>query len=155
MVQSIDDLVGMVIEQITQPSSLVAQSMGGYVALRVALERPDLVRRHVLTVASAGLAMNELGAINWRNNYAKNFPAAANWISEPTEDLSAKLSKITVPCLLIWGSADLISPVAVGEKLRTILPNAYLHVFDNADHDLAISHAGDVAKLIDKHLAEV
>ncbi|MES2057012.1 MAG: alpha/beta hydrolase [Pseudomonadota bacterium] len=151
-IQSIEDLVSLVAEQLTVPSVLIAQSMGGYIALRLALQKPDLVRRLVLTVASAGLPTEHLGAIDWRANYPRNFPRAANWITEPTEDLRPHLHKINAPCLLLWGGADPISPVSVGQQLLAALPNAQLHVFDDADHDLAISHSQAVAQLIEAYL---
>lgn len=151
----IDDLVRLVLDALLAapgPSVLVAQSMGGYVAMRAALEAPHRIRRMVLAVTSAGVPMGELGASNWRESYQASFPNAAEWITEPTEDLSARLPGVATPCLLVWGDADPISPVAVGERLRGLLPDARLHVLAGADHDLAITHATEVAGLIRDHL---
>jgi pimeloyl-ACP methyl ester carboxylesterase len=151
-VQSIDDLVAMVISRLSEPSVLIAQSMGGYIALRVALERPELVSHLVLTAASAGLAMDELGALNWRANYQYSFPNAASYITHPAQDLTERLSHIKAPCLLLWGGDDPISPVAVGQKLASLLPNARLVIFENGDHNVAIHDAKEIASLIDAHL---
>jgi len=155
-VRGIDDLVRQVLEALestAEPSVLVAQSMGGYVAMRAALaSSAHRIRRIVLAVTSAGVPMGELGARDWRESYRASFPQAAEWIADPTQDLSASLPGVKVPCLLLWGDADPISPVAVGERLLGLLPDARLHVLAGADHDLAITHAAEVAALIRAHL---
>jgi pimeloyl-ACP methyl ester carboxylesterase len=154
-VRRIDDLVRMVVEALearTQPVDMVAQSMGGYVAMQAALLVPHKIRRLVLTATSAGVPMGELGATNWREDYQASFPHAAEWIAQPTEDLSARLQGVTAPCLLLWGDADPISPVAVGERLLGLLPAARLHILAGGDHDLAITHAPEVAGLVAAHL---
>jgi len=155
-VNGIGDLVGRVVdalEEASGPSVLVAQSMGGYVAMQATLAAPGRVRSLVLAVTSAGVRMDELGASNWRESYRSSFPQAAPWIGDPTEDLSKKLPEVTSPCLLLWGDSDPISPVAVGKSLLGLLPDARLHVLAGADHDLAITHAAEVAALIRAHLA--
>lgn len=154
-IRAIDDLVRIVLaalEAEAEPAVLVAQSMGGYVAMKAALAVPGRVRRIVLAVTSAGVPMSELGGSDWRASYQASFPDAASWIGDPTEDLSVQLADVAVPCLLVWGDADPISPVAVGERLAEILPDARLHVLAGANHDLAITHAAEVAGLIREHL---
>jgi pimeloyl-ACP methyl ester carboxylesterase len=44
-VQSYDDLARYVARAVAAPTVLVGQSMGGYVALKLALARPELARR--------------------------------------------------------------------------------------------------------------
>ena len=60
-VASMDDLVARVVADIDRPSALVAQFMGGIVAVRVALEHPGLITHLVLTVTSGGVDMSDLG----------------------------------------------------------------------------------------------
>jgi pimeloyl-ACP methyl ester carboxylesterase len=151
-IRSIDDLVSMVLDALTEPSVLIAQSMGGYVAMKAALAMPERVRRIVLTATSAGVPMRELGACDWRASYRAHFPRAADWIAGPTNDLSTRLPEVTAPTLLLWGDSDPISPVATGKRLLQLLPHAELHVLAGADHDLAITHASEVAALIKAHL---
>jgi pimeloyl-ACP methyl ester carboxylesterase len=58
-----------------------------------------------------------------------------------------------MPALLLWGGADPISPVRVGERLASLLPYADLRVFPKAGHDLGFVHATEVAALIDDHFS--
>jgi pimeloyl-ACP methyl ester carboxylesterase len=73
-VNGIDDLVARVTREITGPVALLAQSMGGVVAVRAALEKPRLVRRLVLSVTSGGIDVASLGATDWRPTFVKNNP---------------------------------------------------------------------------------
>ncbi len=151
-INSIDDLVDMVCEKITEPVNLVAQSMGGYVAIKAALRHPDKVQNLVLTVTSGGVNVADLGGSDWRVDYREAFPKAAKWIENPTQDLSDAIRHLTIPTLLIWGDDDPISPVAVGRRLNKLLVNSHLEIIDGGDHDLAKTHSKVVAALIDEHL---
>src|SRR5690606_1228480 len=83
---------------------------------------------------------------DWQATYHQNYPSAARWLSDVTVDLSAKLPGMGAPTLLLWGESDPISPVAVGERLRDLLPHARLHVLKGGDHDLVHARAGERAR---------
>ena len=151
-IKGIDDLVRLVAARIDEPVDLVAQSMGGVIAARLALERPHSVRRLVLVVTSGGIDMAGLGAADWRPDYRRSFPRAAEWITAARSSPDLPVEKIAAPTLLIWGDADAISPVTVGRHLQSRLPNAQLHILPGGDHDLAQKQPELVASLIDKHL---
>ena len=152
-IKGIDDLVRMVAAKMDGPVDLVAQSMGGGIAARLAIEQPRNVRRLVLTVTSAGIDMAGLGASDWRESYRKSFPRAMPWITESRAAALLPVEKITAPTLLLWGDADPISPVAVGRHLEQRISGARLHIVAGGDHDLAQSHAAEIAPLIERHLA--
>ncbi len=151
-INSLDDLVQLVVEQIREPVDLVAQSMGGVIAAHVALAQPSLVRRLVLCATSGGVDMAGLGAADWRADYRVSFPNAAGWITETRTSSPLPVEKIAAPTLLIWGDADPISPEAVGRHLEARLPNARLEVVPGGNHDLATVHPERVAALIARHL---
>lgn len=152
-VNGIDDLVRRVVASITCPVALLAQSMGGVIALRAALQRPELVKHLVLSVTSGGLDVASLGAVDWRPEYTKQNPTWPDWFSHEREDLTDRLDRITCPVLLLWGDADPISPVAVGRRLAELLPDAKLVVIEHGGHDLVSEHATEVIPHIEKHLA--
>ena len=151
-VDGFDDLVTLVLEKLDGPADIVAQSMGGVVALRVALEHPHLVRRLVLVATSGGVDSTRFGARDWRPDYARDFPLARSWIVEQRPDLTALLPSIRTPTLLVWGGADPISPVGIGSYLARTLPSASLVVVPGGDHALGRDRAGDIAPHVARHL---
>jgi pimeloyl-ACP methyl ester carboxylesterase len=151
-VTGIDDLVTLVTAEITGPADLFAQSMGGVVALRAAIERPSLVRHLVLSVTSGGIDVAALGGIDWRPTFRARNPSLPSWFEEERSDLSARLHEVKAPVLLLWGDADPISPVGVGRRLAQLLPDAELVVFEGGTHDLVFERADDVVPHIERHL---
>lgn len=151
-VDSFGDLTRLVSESVQTPTHLVAQSVGGLIALLLALQKPTLVRSLVLTATSGGLDTAALGASDWRSAFRQNHPHLPDWFARERRDLSLQLQDVGVPVLLLWGDDDPISPVAVGERLKQLLPNAKLVVIPGGDHDVAHSHAEPVAMHIQQHL---
>jgi pimeloyl-ACP methyl ester carboxylesterase len=106
----------------------------------------------VLCATSGGLPMAALGAENWREGFQAAHPHLPGWFATETTDLSGHLPEVSMPTLLLWGDADPISPVAVGERLKALLPQSRLVVIPGGDHDLGLERAATVATLIDAHL---
>lgn len=151
-INGIDDLVRLVEDEIDGPVDIVAQSMGGIIAARLALARPAMVHRLVLTVTSGGVNMGQFGAADWRAEYPSQFPNAADWITQHSAAAELPVELITAPTLLIWGDCDPISPVSVGLHLEHRMPNTKLHVVPGGDHSLASNKAAIIAPLIAQHL---
>jgi pimeloyl-ACP methyl ester carboxylesterase len=149
----LEDLVALVTAKIDGPTALIAQSMGGVIALLCALEKPELVTHLVLTATSGGMNLSDLGAQDWRPAFHAANPSLPLWFASYKVDLTEQLRTIQIPTLLLWGDADPISPPLVGERLASLLPCAELHVIAGGTHDLADILAARVAPLIDKHLA--
>lgn len=152
-VRSLDDLVRLTADELDGATDLVAQSMGGVVAARVALAHQERVRRLVLVATSGGVDVAALGGVDWRDDYRRDFPDAAAWITEERPDHTEALCGLETTTLLVWGDADPISPPAVGAALAMLLPNSRLHVLPDASHDLAVERADEVAALVAAHLA--
>ena len=152
-VNSYEDLIGLVVARFDgHPVDLVAQSMGGALAMTIALRFPHIVRRLVLTVTAGGMDISKLGATDWRPEYHREFPQVADWVMDQRPDVSDRFQDIRQPTLLLWGDDDPISPVAVGEYLQSRLPDARLHIVKGGQHDLARTHADEIAPLIAAHL---
>ena len=152
-VNGLDDLVPLITRQLDRPTALVAQSMGGVVAVLAALQNPQAITHLVLAATSGGMDMASLGAQDWRAEFVRNNPDLPDWFGTWHEDVSARLTTLDIPTLLLWGDADPISPVAAGERLQTLLPKAELHVFPGGDHGFANSMAAQLVPLIDRHLS--
>jgi pimeloyl-ACP methyl ester carboxylesterase len=152
-VQSYSDLADYVARAVERPTVLVAQSMGCFVALDLALRHHGLIERLVLTVATGGVDMARHGAQDWRTLAREEDPARQAWTLAVTPDLSDQLSRITVPALLIWATRDRISPLAVAHSLVRHLPNARLLTFDSDDHWVARRFADETATALIDWLA--
>ncbi|MGH7598949.1 MAG: alpha/beta fold hydrolase [bacterium] len=131
-------------------------SMGGGIALQIALKHPEMVRK----VAVSGTAFYPAGQIpnqqemmasltpemfpaEWVQEYArknpdpKGFPTllakikqfAADWKGMTTEEIKS----IKAPILIILGDADIVRPEHAVEMFR-LLPHAKLAVFPMTDH---------------------
>ncbi len=132
-------------------ASVVAQSLGGAVALALALRYPERVESLVLCTTAAGLELARFGVEDWRPSYREEYPNAAQWLYDARPNFERQLPEVTQPTLLIWGNDDPISPVAVGQHLHHLIPNSRLHVIDGGTHALALERAGEVASLIRTH----
>lgn len=152
-VNSYDALVGLVEAQLgDEPVDILAQSMGGGIALTVALRNPGKVRRLVLAVTSGGMDVSALGAADWRPEYRTEFPQVADWVIDQRPDVSTRLGEVCQPCLLIWGDSDPISPLAVGKHFEAHLPDARLVVVPGGQHDLIHARAAEIADAIRVYL---
>ena len=154
-VDGIDDLVDRVSEMVSGPTVLFAQSMGGVVALRVAHRRSEAVQALVLSVTSGGVDVAGLGGLDWRPWFLEAHPEAPSWFVDERQDLTERLSEVRAPTLLLFGDADPISPVAVGERLAGLLPTADLVVVPGGTHDLVTERASEILPHVERHLARV
>jgi pimeloyl-ACP methyl ester carboxylesterase len=151
-VRSFGDLVARASALLDDQTDVVAQSMGGVVAIGLALARPERVRRLVLVATSGGVDVAALGGADWRGEYQRAYPDAARWISTERPDHTGALSRLAAPTLLICGDADPLSPPAVGERLAGLIPTSTLRVLAGGTHWMARERQDEVARLIDEHL---
>lgn len=149
---SLSDLYEDIMRRLPARFNLVAQSMGGVMALRAAIEQPERVRRLVLVATSGGMDVRRLGGIDWRPAYLARLTMVPRWFADDRTDVTEQLSSVHIPTLLIFGDADDISPVAVGEVLRDRLPDARLEVLAGGTHDMTTEQPDDVARLVRSHL---
>jgi poly(3-hydroxyoctanoate) depolymerase len=146
------DLQRYLLASLPERFDLVTMSMGGVLALRIALEQPARVRKLVLMATSGGVNVAALGGVEWRDTFRQVQPEAPSWFVEDRTDVTPELGRISQPTLLIYGDADLIAPVPVGRLLLENLPNARLEVVPDADHDLEINYPDLIASFIEAHL---
>lgn len=150
-----EDLVDHVVAQIDRPTALIAQSMGGVLAIEATLRKRSLITHLVLIATSGGLDTAKLGAVDWRQNFRNDHPDVPEWFIAYKSDLTRQLRSIDVPVLLIWGDGDPLSPVTIAESLLSHFPQAKLHIVPGGEHDLARTHAQLIAPFIEAHLRPV
>ncbi|MFL5301123.1 MAG: alpha/beta fold hydrolase [Anaeromyxobacteraceae bacterium] len=134
-------------------SDVVAQSMGGVLAVRVAIERPERVGRLVLAATSGGVDVARLGGADWRPGYREALPDAPTWFAEDRTDLDGRLAEVRAPTLLLWSDADPLSPLAVARHLAARIPGARTAIVAGGTHAFAEERPDEVAALVRAHLA--
>ncbi len=68
-------------------------------------------------------------------------------------NLRDELAKIQVPCNLIWGANDTITPPFVGEEFHKLLPNSQLTILDKCCHAPMMEVPAAFNAQMDKFLA--
>lgn len=137
-VRGFTDLVRLAAGQLTSPSIVIAQSMGGIVALQLALQCTELITHLVLVATSGGLDVATFGAADWRPDFLRCYPRTARWVLEDKVDLSNHFQEIVAPTLLLWGEVDPISPPAVGHRLAEEIRGAQLRIIPGANHEMGV-----------------
>jgi pimeloyl-ACP methyl ester carboxylesterase len=153
-VGSLDALFAWVLARLPPGAShVVAQSMGGVLAARLAVEHPARVARLVLAATSGGVDVARLGAADWRPEYRASLPGAPGWFVDDRTDLTARLGAIRAPTLLLWSDSDPVSPLSVGRFLAARIAGARLEVVRGGSHAFASERPDEVAPLVRRHLA--
>jgi len=154
-VKSLDDLFGWVLERLPPgASNVIAQSMGGILAARLAFERPERVARLVLVATSGGIDVAKLGAADWRGEYRTSLPDVPSWFVDDRTDFTDRLVKIRAPTLLLWSDADPISPLSVAHFLAARIAGARVAIVSGGAHSFASERSEEVASFIRSHLSE-
>jgi pimeloyl-ACP methyl ester carboxylesterase len=68
------------------------------------------------------------------------------------DNLEARLGRIAVPTLLVWGRDDRITPLEVGERFRELIPDARLVSLARCGHAPMLEHAERFAQVVDDWL---
>jgi pimeloyl-ACP methyl ester carboxylesterase len=153
-ITSLDDLFGWLVERLPPGAShVIAQSMGGVLAARLALERPERVARLVLVATSGGVDVARLGAAEWRHEYRAAMPDVPTWFVDDRTDLTDRLGEIRARTLLVWSDADPISPPSVAHLLAGRIQGARIVTVAGGTHAFASERPEEVAAIIRSHLA--
>ncbi len=146
-------LVARWLESFGEPVHVIGHSMGGLLAIRVAAERPDLVRSLVL-VGAAGMpfAARPVPHIRPLSHTPISFASLAALVIVPDviragptsiavatgriirNDAREWMRRISAPTQLIWGAQDAFIPLAYGRAMLKEIPGASLHVIERGAH---------------------
>jgi poly(3-hydroxyoctanoate) depolymerase len=153
-IRTVSELLDTILERLPASFDLVAQSMGGALALRLALEHSRRVRRLVLVATTGGIDVRRLGAVEWRtSDWVTQRPEMPRWFVDDRSDFGDRLATLRVPTLVLIGAADPLAPSGVGEYLRAHIPGASLEIVAGGTHGMAEELPERIAALIERHLA--
>lgn len=153
-IQSLDGLLAWLRSRLPAGGwHVVAQSMGGVLAVRLALEEPGRVASLVLAATSGGVDVAALGGADWRPEYRRELPGVPDWFERDRTDLTVRLGEIRAPTLLLHGDADPVCPPAVPALLRRRIPGARSVLVPGGTHAFAAERPAEVAAAIREHLA--
>ncbi|MCU0466800.1 MAG: alpha/beta hydrolase [Anaerolineae bacterium] len=114
------------------------------------------VKRGLGAVGLGGLAEKLAG--RYRTAVGSSDYNAASGVMRETflkvidQDLQAWAARIQAPTLLLWGDQDQDTPLADGQRLEQLIPDAGLVVFSGAGHYSYLDRAADAAVIIKQFL---
>jgi pimeloyl-ACP methyl ester carboxylesterase len=151
--QSLNDIAAWVETYIDRPVAILAQSMGGAIAVQLALRNPLMVRRLVLTGTIGGASGRRQPLDSLREGNSQRDLGDFAWLADDTIDMDVRMAHLPIPSLLIFGTNDPIAPRAQGEYLVKLLPNAELVLIDTTSHffvrDMPDEVAGHIGKFFE------
>ena len=161
---------------------LCGHSLGGAIVQQYYFTYPKEVSGLILFNTGARLRVAPFFLNSIKNNYQKfldSLPADAFYRATPEEtiklyiqetskisadvtykdfkicdgfDVLNKLSTIEVPCLIIVGKQDQLTPVKYSEFFRNKIKNSELHIIDKAGHMVMLEKPNDVNQAIENFI---
>lgn len=115
-------------------------SMGGRIAMALALNSPERVDRLVLIATSpraagrrvlvrAGMMVADLPGFRGRHRQPR-YAMRAQFDATTRFDCTSRLGQIASPALILHGKSDHIAPVALAEQMAAVIPNSRIALFD-------------------------
>ena len=145
-------------------TDIIAHSFGGRIAIRLAVEQPEIINKLIL-VNSSGIKPCRTYKYYFKTFLAKTGKIASKFLGEPgnkfkkmiyehigskdfqnagamrntfikiiNEDLQPLLKNIITPTLLIWGENDKETPVYMGKIMEKEIKDSGLVILKNAGH---------------------
>lgn len=149
---------------------VIGHSMGGQVAIHLASEHPERVKRLVLVDAAGipraltALALARLAAEAsplWRWGDPRFLPVIArdaltagprtllrSLMQIMKDDVRPLLPRIEAPTLIIWGEYDSLVPLSHAGEMRKMIPDARIAVLRSASHNPMVDRPADFNRLV-------
>jgi len=145
-------------------------SFGGSLGIYLASTKPDLFKKLILcnsaykrtSPSQSGFPLMKrlpigmkrfLYRIFFPNSDSMKYPQLeTNFRKIITQDITHLLSKIKVPTLILWGSADKDTPAPMAQELHEKIEESILKIFEGVTHGLPLKYPELVYKEIMKFL---
>lgn len=138
-----DDTAGLLAALGIEQAHIVGTSMGGRIALALALRHPTLVRSLVLVSTSAKvpppnlrrrLLLDVMPRLSLLRGGSRKYPRpyyafAHQRAASQSYDCADRLSEIHVPTLILHGRGDRIAPYRLAEEMHASMPRSKVIAF--------------------------
>ncbi|HEX2834023.1 MAG TPA: alpha/beta fold hydrolase [Thermoanaerobaculia bacterium] len=169
----VTSLLARWLESFGEPVHLIGHSMGGALSIRLAAERPDLVRSLIL-VNSAGMPFRLDPRPHVRPlpkppyggpgiarvllpDFLRAGPASVAVAGTRVifSDEREQMHRIRVPALLVWGENDPLVPLQYGQAMQHEIADATLAVIPRAAHVAMWDAPAEFNEIVLKFLEDV
>jgi pimeloyl-ACP methyl ester carboxylesterase len=183
--QTYSEDVLAVLEALAIPTVVVGHSMGGAIALTVALQRPKNLVSLGLVGTGAKLRVHPQILELCQTDFERAIELVIQWAfadqssselrekarlqmrrngaqalfrdfsSCNTFDVMARLSEITLPTLILCGREDKLTPVKYSEYLQQNIPNAQLKIIEGSGHMVMVEQPQAVTQALREFCARL
>jgi 3-oxoadipate enol-lactonase len=134
MEQMATDTAGLMEALDIMQAHVVGISMGGRIALALALQRPEMVRSLVLASTFAR-NIPPTGRMPKHIASASRYPQPEyafyrQLVASRSYDFSDRLGRISVPTLVLHGRNDMLVPAALAEEVQAGIAGSRMEIFD-------------------------
>ena len=173
------------LEALAMPTVVVGHSMGGAIALTVALQRPKNLVGLGLVGTGARLKVHPQILELCQTDFEKAVELVVQWAfadQSPSElrekarlqmrrngahalfrdfsscntfDVMARLSDVAVPTLILCGRDDKLTPIKYSEYLQQNIPNAQLKIIEGAGHMVMVEQPQAVTQALREFCARL
>ena len=134
------DVAGLLARIGVSRAHVLGISMGGRIAMTLALDYPELVDHLVLVSTGpraapsrwrvrAGMALSRLPGLSGRDPQPR-YALHAQFQATSRFDRTGRLGEISQPTLVVHGRADRIAPVAMAREMHAAIPGSRLTLLD-------------------------
>lgn len=138
--QMADDIAALAAHLTVSRAHVLGISMGGRIAMSLALDHPALVDRLVLVSTGArvagrrgrvrlGMAVSRLPGLRGGNPQPRH-AAMAQFQASSDFDCTSRLGEITAPTLIVHGRADHVAPVTLAAQMHELIPGSRYVLLD-------------------------
>jgi pimeloyl-ACP methyl ester carboxylesterase len=146
--QMAGDVAGLLTQLGVERTHVLGISMGGRMAMSLALDYPNLVDHLVLVSTGArtqrrrwrvrlGLVVARLPLLRGKNPPPTR-ALRAQFLAISGFDCTARLGEVTQPTLIVHGRADHVAPLNLAQAMSDAIPGARL-VLLNGGHDISLT----------------